>query len=210
MTEVFIERRCSTRNGTRLGRVGRRICELALVLLMALSTGGPAARGSSLDNNEYAVKAAFLFHFAQLTNWPSGTLQHATDPFTICTTGRDPFNGALETVLSGKTVKEHAVRVLHLKQLSGVEGCQVLFIGASESAHLATLFTSLRNLPILTTGETDEFVRLGGMIGFRREQDRLRFDINVPAAEKCNMTFSSELLSLAKTIIPAGLNAAAH
>ena len=129
---------------------------------------------------------------------------------TFCTTERDPFKGALETTLSGKMVKEHGVRILHLKQLSGVEGCQLLFIGASESAHLATLFSNLHNSPILTTGETDDFVRLGGMIGFRREQDRLRFDINVPAAEKCNMTFSSELLSLAKTIIPAKLDSAAH
>ena len=167
-------------------------------------------RGSTQDHNEYAVKAAFLFHFAQLTNWPSGTLQHATDQFTFCTTGKDPFNGTLETILSGKMVKEHAVRILHLKDLSGVEGCQVLFIGVSDSAHLTALIANLRNLPILTTGETDEFVRLGGMIGLRREQDRLRFDINVQAAEKCNMTFSSELLSLAKTIIPAGLNTAAH
>ena len=207
---MFIERRGHTRNGIRPGRAGLRVCGLALVLLMTLCTGGPVARGSSPDNNEYAVKAAFLFHFAQLTNWPSGTLQHATDVFTFCTKGKDPFNGALETILSGKMVKEHAVRIVHLKQLSGVEDCQVLFIGASESAHLATVFTNLRNLPILTTGETDEFVRVGGMIGFRREQDRLRFDINVPAAEKCNMTFSSELLSLAKTIIPSGLNAATH
>ena len=196
-------RRSNTRNRILLCRAGSRVCELALFLFMALCTGGQVARGSSLDNNEYAVKAAFLFHFAQLTNWPSGTFQHAGDPLTFCTTGRDPFNGALETMLSGKMVKEHSVRILHLKQLSGVEGCHVLFIGASESAHLATLFTSLRNLPILTTGETDEFVKLGGMIGFQREQDRLRFDINVPAAEKCNMTFSSELLSLAKSIIPA-------
>ena len=203
-------RRSTTRNGTPLGRAGRRVCQLVLVLLMTLCTGGHAAHGSSTDNNEYAVKAAFLFHFAQLTNWPSSIFQRSGDPFTFCTTGRDPFNGALETTLSGKMVKEHAVRILHLKQLSGVEGCQVLFIGASESAHLATLFTSLHSSPILTTGETDEFVQLGGMIGFRREQDRLRFDINVPAAEKCNMTFSSELLSLAKTIIPAGLNAADH
>ncbi len=177
---------------------------------MTLGAAGHVARGSSLDNNEYAVKAAFLFHFAQLTNWPSGTFQHAGDPFTFCTTGKDPFNGALESILSGKMVKEHAVRILHLKQLAGVEGCQVLFIGASESAHLDTLFANLHNSPVLTTGETDEFVRVGGMIGFRREQDRLRFDINVPAAEKCNMTFSSELLSLAKTIIPAALNTAAH
>jgi len=184
--------------------MARRVYERALLLLLTLCTGSYVARGSPADNSEYAVKAAFLFHFAQLTNWPSGTFQHEGDPVTFCTIGRDPFNGAFEATLSGKMVKEHPVRILHLKQLSGVEGCQVLFIGASESAHLSALFTNLHNSPILTTGETDEFVRSGGMIGFRREGDRLRFDINLAAAEKCKMTFSSELLSLAKTVIPAG------
>ena len=198
-------RQRNTRNGIPFCGSGRRcVCELAFVLLMALCAGGTFSRGSPVDNNEYAVKAAFLFHFAQLTNWPSGTLQHTGDPFTICTTGKDPFNGALESTLSGKMVKGHAVRIVHLKQLSGVEGCQVLFIGSSESSRLSALFADLHNLPILTTGESDDFVRLGGMIGFRREQERLRFDVNIGAAEKSNMTFSSELLSLAKTIIPAG------
>jgi hypothetical protein len=171
--------------------------------LIPICTDVSLAHGSTLDNNEYAVKAAFLYHFAQLTNWPSGAFQNPNDPVTFCTTGRDPFNGALETILAGKMVKDHAVRIVHLKQLSGVQVCQVLFIGESESSHLASLLVNLQNLPILTAGETDGFAQLGGMIGFRPEQERLRFEINVTAAEKCNLSFSSQLLSLAKAIISA-------
>ncbi len=164
---------------------------------------GSIAHAASLENNEYAVKAAFLFHFAQLTNWPPGAFQHPRDPLNICTTGPDPFNGALEKVLAEKMVNDHAVRIVHLKHMTGVQACQVLFIGASESSHLAAVLANLQNLPILTAGETEGFIQLGGMIGFRPEQERLRFEINVTAAEKCNLSFSSQLLSLAQTIIPA-------
>jgi uncharacterized protein DUF4154 len=196
--------------GAWLRRLGLRLCELFLVILVLVCPDSPLAHGTSLDNNEYAVKAAFLFHFAQLTNWPSDTFQHPDDPLTFCTTGKDPFNGALEMVLAGKTVKGHAVRIAHLKQLSGVHACQVLFVGILESSHLAVLLANLQNLPILTTGEADDFTQQGGMIGFRPEQERLRFEINVAAAEKCNLSFSSELLSLAKAIIPGKANAASH
>lgn len=179
----------------------RRMFELALLLLILICKDGSIAHATSLENNEYAVKAAFLFHFAQLTNWPPGVFQNTSDPLNICTTGTDPFNGALEKVLAEKIVQDHAVRIVHLKRMTGVEACQVLFIGASEGSHLAALLANLQNLPILTAGETDGFTQLGGMIGFRPEQGRLRFEINVTAAEKCNLSFGSQLLSLAKTII---------
>ena len=195
---------------TWLRRADRHVCELLLVILFPVGIGASLAHGSSPDNNEYAVKAAFLFHFAQLTNWPSEAFEGSNGPLTFCTTGRDPFEGALETVLAGKMVKQHAIRILHLKQLSGVEACHVLFIGSSESSRLATLLGNLRNLPILTTGEAEGFVQRGGMIGFQREQERLRFEVNLSAAEKCNMSFSSELLSLAKAIVPAKPDAASH
>ena len=171
-------------------------------MLLCAWSDGPAVYGAGSDNTEYAVKAAFLFHFAQLTNWPAAAFQHPGDPLTFCTAGKDPFNGELERVLAGKTVSNHAIRIHHLKQLAGVQECNVLFISASENSHLTSVLASVDGLPILTTGETDGFVRSGGMIGFQPEQERLRFEINVAAADKCKMSFSSELLSLAKTVIP--------
>jgi iron complex outermembrane receptor protein len=56
----------------------------------------------------------------------------------------------------------------------------------------------------LTVGESDEFVRHGGMIGFCLEENKIRFDINLKAAQRGNLKISSRLLLLAKTVISDG------
>jgi YfiR/HmsC-like len=65
---------------------------------------------------EYEVKAAFLFRFAQFVEWPAETFKNAADPFTYCTIGGDPFRGALERTVNGKTIGERPLRVEHLSR----------------------------------------------------------------------------------------------
>lgn len=55
--------------------------------------------------------------------------------------------------------------------------------------------------PILTVGETEQFVKDSGMIGFCIEENKIRFNINLEAAEKANLKISARLLMLAKTVI---------
>lgn len=174
----------------------------ALILVAFIWTvfsSAPLAHCSPTDN-EYAVKAAFLFHFAQMTEWPPDALR-ASDPLTFCTIGKDPFGGSMEGVLAGKSIRNRPIRILHLKAPADIRTCQVLFIGVEESAHISNLLNSLHGMPVLTVGETAGFIEQGGMIGFRSDDDRLRFEINLPASEKCRLKLNSVLLSLAKTII---------
>lgn len=55
--------------------------------------------------------------------------------------------------------------------------------------------------PVLTVGERDNFAQDGGMIGFCLEQNKIRFEINLDAAERAKLRISSRLLALAKTVI---------
>jgi len=170
-----------------------------MAFIWTVFSSGPLAHCTSPDN-EYAVKAAFLFHFAQMTEWPPEALR-ASDPMTFCTIGRDPFGGSMEGVLAGKSIRNRPIRILHLKTPADIRTCQVLFIGVEESGHISNLLNALHDMPVLTVGETAGFIEQGGMIGFRSDDDRLRFEINLPASEKCRLKLNSVLLSLAKTII---------
>lgn len=184
----------------RRARRGRRtLCKSALSIVF----GCGAFASAQAPNTEYAVKAAFLYHFAQLTNWPAQTFQRPGDPFTFCTIGRDPFDGALESVIAGKAIQSHPVKVMHLKPGGPVKSCQVLFIGSQEEPHASALLSGLAAVPVLTAGEADDFLQQGGMIGLRCEKDRMRFDVNLAPAQKSNLSFSSTLLSLAKSVYPA-------
>jgi len=56
---------------------------------------------------------------------------------------------------------------------------------------------------VLTVSDAERFCVLGGTIQFRTEADRVRFDVNVRAAEAAGLTVNSKLLKLAGTVNPA-------
>lgn len=190
------------RQTTRLRRGRGRFLWFALRLLLAffLANGMNLVSAQGSSPNEYAVKAAFLFHFAQFVEWPEGTFREATSPLVYCTIGADPFHGALETSLLGKKMGGHEFQVRHAGQISEIQGCHVLFVGEGEKAHLASVLASVKG-PVMTVGESKQFVNEGGMIAFCLEENKIRFDINQEAAEKANLKISARLLALARTVI---------
>jgi uncharacterized protein DUF4154 len=188
-----------------MGRGGAR---LGLLLAVTMSLASLILGGSGLDvaadgnaSSEYQVKAAFLFHFAQFVDWPAEVFKDADSPLTYCTLGEDPFHGALDATLNGKTVGARAFRVQHFKQVQELRECQVLFLGAAEKKILAAELERLRGAPILTVGESESFAQEGGMISFFLEDNKVRFNINLGAAERAKLKISARLLALAKTVI---------
>jgi len=173
-----------------------------LAVLAALAgASGASAQGDA--SREYDVKAAFLFHFAQFVEWPQGAFNGASSPLTYCTFGQDPFHGALDASLSGKKVGEHPLQVIHLKAAQDFQGCHILFVGAAERKSISGTLAGLKGKPVLTVGETEHFTADGGMIGFCLEDNKIRFEINLDAAEKARLKISSRLLSLAKHVVGA-------
>jgi hypothetical protein len=94
-----------------------------------------------------------------------------------------------------------------VKRVTGVEEallCQMVYIGGSERKNLDAILRSLSAASILTVSDIQEFAQRGGMIGFTIEENRVRFAINVEAAERANVRVSSRLLKLAKIVGPDG------
>lgn len=172
----------------------------AIILSLFSLTVVDCARPQS-QAEEYRLKAAFLVHFTQLVDWPPDALGGAKNPLTICTVGKDPFHGDLEATVEGKSIGSRPFRVQHFKQAQEVQGCQVLFVSSSVRAQVSVLIAGIKNQAVLTVGETDDFVREGGVIGFCLDDNKVRFEINVEAAERARLKISSRLLLLAKNII---------
>lgn len=163
--------------------------------------GGQWASGQGNASSEYQVKAAFLFHFAQFVDWPAESFKGTDSPLTYCTVGEDPFHGALDATLDGKTVGARSFRVRHFKQVQELQACQVLFVGTEEKKAVLSALETVKGGPVLTVGEADHFVQDGGMIGFFLEDNKVRFNINLGAAERAKLKISARLLALAKTVI---------
>ena len=78
----------------------------------------------------------------------------------------------------------------------------ILFICDSEKDRLPQILKSLESAPVLTVGEMSDFAERGGVIRFKVEQDRIRLEINVAAAERSRLRISSQLLKLARIVEP--------
>jgi hypothetical protein len=174
---------------------------LLAVLLSILLVGGGQGGRAQTAAEEYRVKAAFIFHFAQLVDWPPDTAADTDNSLFLCTLGEDPFQGMLEGTVAGKVIGNRVMRIRHLRQAQDMQTCQILFIGRAQSKRIPQLVAGLRNAPILTVGETAGFLDAGGMIRFLLEENKVRFEINVQAAESARLKIGSRLLILAEHVV---------
>jgi hypothetical protein len=81
-----------------------------------------------------------------------------------------------------------------------VAGCHVLFIGSAENKRSLPLLAEIKTAGILTVGESEASGADGVVINFKLEGGKVRFEINVKAAERQKLRISSRLLSLAHIV----------
>jgi hypothetical protein len=158
-----------------------------------------AAGAATAAAPEYQVKAAFLFNFARFVEWP-GEAVVESDAFRICVVGDDPFGPLLDDAVRGKTVHDKPVEIVHPEDIDAIR-CHIAFFASSGAPALPRLLTALGGRGILTVGETEDFTRAGGVIAMRVEESKVRFDINVDAAQRAGLHVSSQLLKLASRVI---------
>jgi hypothetical protein len=115
------------------------------------------------NDDEYQVKAVFLFHFAQLLSWLADKLTVADNSLYLFTFGEDPFQGELESTVAGKAIGNRVIRILHFKEMGNMQGCHLLFLGKANGMPIPKLLADLRNVPILTVGETPDFLADGAL-----------------------------------------------
>jgi len=183
--------------GLQIGRV----LSLALLLAAWVTVGaGTYGFAQGREASEYQIKAAYLYNFAKFVEWPPEVLSRKDDPIRICIVGENPFGNYLNESTEEKTINGRKLLVRRLKAGESLRGCQVAFISSSERTHLRTILENVNRASVLTVGETEGFAALGGVINFTMEESRVRFEINVDAAERAGLKISSKLLSLAKII----------
>jgi hypothetical protein len=171
-----------------------------LCFLLLLSGAPKCIRGQSTVE-EYQVKAAFLFHFAQLVDWPADTNSVGDRSINLCLFDDDPQRLEIESTLEGKLIGGRALHIRLLSDSQAIPGCNILFLSRDEARRQPAILRDVRAQPILTVGETESFLSDGGIIRFHLEGDRIRFDINLTAADSAHLKISSRLLLLATSVM---------
>jgi hypothetical protein len=163
---------------------------LACALAVPAAAHAQAVPASSL-------KAAFLLNFAKFAEWPA---LERDAPITLCVAADDVLADALDSTVKGQTIDAHPIRVVRLEDDGAGRGCQLLFIGVRDSSRVTVWLEQATAKPILTVSDTEGFATAGGAIEFFVEAGRMRFAVNVDAAQRSRVRLSSRLLGLAKIV----------
>ena len=97
-------------------------------------------------------------------------------------------------------LRDKKVIARRFSRIEDTVGCHILFIGSSEKNRLGEILLALKGQNVLTVGDTPGFAERGAMINFRIEDSKVRFEINVDAAERAGLSVSSNLLKLATIV----------
>lgn len=168
---------------------------LTLALLSAFLSPAQESRAT-----ESQVKAAYLYNFGKFITFPPNR-SASSDPFSICVLGKDPFGEALDATVSGESINGKKIIVQRLLNMQHAETCSILFVSSSEESRLSLILPLAKKLSLLTVSDMAHFAEHGGIIELVRQQDRIRFEVNLQTAEESHLTLSSELLKVAVRVI---------
>jgi hypothetical protein len=169
-------------------------------ILSVLILWSSAVCAADERSREFQIKAAFVFNFAKFLEWPAGRFAGPEQPITIGVLGETPLAAELESLVKDRRINGRAVLVRSASSLDDLRDLHLLFVGANCDHALKSIQAAAKDRGVLTVGETPAFEAAGGMITFRIEGDKVRFAINISAAEQARLKISAQLQQLATVV----------
>lgn len=163
---------------------------------LALLVTHPASGGPS----EHAVKAAFVFNFANFVEWPPEALNGQAGVFPVCVSrAASELNGAL-LALDGKAVQGRTMQIRRYSRNDDIRACLIIVVDDIETLQSVEFRRRLAGAPVLTVGEVEGFAESGGMIGLFVADSRVQFEVNASAFQRTQLRASSHLMRLGRVV----------
>jgi len=190
-----------------------------VVLFLALSVTSVAANAdkNSTSSQEYQIKAAFLYNFVKFTDWPAGKV---SEPNTIIIglLGEHQFGNAFgpikdKPVMDKRLIikdlgrfrqsfpQDAAGKLEFANYIEQLRKCHLLFICGSERENFKAILEAVKGYNVLTVGETEDFLDVGGIVTFVPGTDKPVFEVNQKVCEQEGLKISSKVLRLARKVI---------
>lgn len=160
----------------------------ALALLLMALWAGPAPAADLLQ-----LKAAFIYRFAQLTQWPPPPARE----FTYCVAGDAELQEALRALTQNLA---GGVHIVALSEPQRASQCQLLVLGNGVRGDVRRWLDVLGDEPVLIVGENPESFRNGAVIGLVIEPNGLAFRINQTESKRRGLAISYQMLKLAREV----------
>ena len=198
--------------GSRFGQPCRG-CLYLLFFLLLTGYSVPVTRADAgipprpaLVASEHQLKAVFLFNFLQFTQWPEAKCGPvARRPLEIAILGQIPFHEALRSLQAQLELKDHpplSIKVYgpYTEEMD-LSGCRLLFVSSSEKKNFGRIIEKLKDEPVLTVADDDNFLQAGGMITLLNQENKIRWAINRKSVQRAGLRLSAKLFDIAVRVV---------
>ena len=172
---------------------------LSVILLLGHASWAKAKDNPTAAQSNDEIKAAHIFKFKKYATWPEETLPENT-PLVIGVVGADVVAATLEQLAAKHEQDKPQVIIKKLQTNESLDGIHLLYIGQDRALELSDWLTLASGKPILCVTETGNGMPPGSMINFVKEEDRIRFDVSLTAAEISQIKLSAALLTVARQV----------
>lgn len=150
---------------------------------------------------EYHIKAVFLYNLIHFVEWPISPAASDTT-FIISILGEDPFGDILADTIKDEEKNHQKIIIKHFYSLESLikNPGNLLYISPSHIQLWPQLKEKIKNAPVLTVADSENFASEGGMINLLKAANRVEVEVNRTAIEEVGLTISSKLLRLARII----------
>ena len=173
--------------------LGRRSAALALCAAALLLS--PAIGRSDAVVSERQLKAALILRLIDFVEWPPRAIPRAG--FPLCVVGDEPLASALQQAAATQPNSRTPLQVSHHPGLKGLEPCRLIVFGQYDERHIRSFLGEGTRTPVLTVGETDDFLKDGGIVRLRVDRGHVRIELGLAAASTAGLRISSRLARLA-------------
>jgi hypothetical protein len=151
-------------------------------------------------DGEAQIKAAFVYNFLKFVEWPAEAFEHPNDSLVVAILGDGPTAEAARRFLAAKEVGERKLVIRQVKWDKPLVGVHAVVVTETDVKKLRRTLEAASLGHILTIGEGAAFASTGGVIAMVIEDRRVRFDIDLDAANAAGLKVSSKLLALTRVV----------
>jgi len=176
----------------------RRLLTHVLIIFALLHWAGYSYANTNAPT-EADVKAAAVYNLPLFVEWPAEKLNVAPTIFNVCLLGQVSYQRELH-VLEELKILHRPIEVRTVRREADYHSCAIVVVGTLLPSELEIAIPVLNEHNVLTVGNRDKGEHNGLIINLRIEDDRLKIDVNLQAAQRAQITIRSQLLGIANLV----------
>ncbi len=162
----------------------KMVCFVVVFLSMSMSVSSYAA-------TNHQVKAALVYQFIKYTKWS----QSDQDIIILGVVGNEKEFSNF-SIYQGKRIQNKKLVIKKVSSRNDMKNCSALYISRTSKLSTASVLNTVGHKPMLTIGESRNFIAQGGTINFVRKGKKQKFVINRAKARTASFKLDHKLLRL--------------